>query len=66
MLIHKATEQREARILTAVGMGLAVIVVLAVTAFAIVDPHSGRPSDQFGVVIESTYVGEGVAAGTAR
>jgi ABC-type transporter Mla subunit MlaD len=65
VLIHKATEQREARILTAVGMGLAVIVVLAVTAFAIVDPLGGRPSDQFGVVIESPYVGEGVAAGTA-
>jgi len=46
-------------------MGLAISVALAVTAFAVVDPHSGRPSDQFGVVIESPYVGEGVAAGTA-
>lgn len=65
MLIHKATEEREARILTAVGMGLAICVALAVTAFAVVDPLGGRPSDQFGVVIESPYVGEGVAAGTA-
>lgn len=65
MLIHKATEEREARILTAVGMVLAISVVLAVTAFAVVDPFGKRPSDQFGVVIESPYVGEGVTAGTA-
>ncbi|MCW2655740.1 MAG: Mammalian cell entry related domain protein [Mycobacterium sp.] len=65
MLIHRASEEREARILTAVGMGLAICVVLAVTAFAVVDPLGGRPSDQFGVVIESPYVGEGVVAGTA-
>ena len=64
MLIHKASEEREARTLTAVGM-LAICVVLAVTAFAVVDPLGGRPSDQFGVVIDSPYVGEGVAAGTA-
>ena len=51
--------------LTAVGMGLAVCVVLAVTAFAVVDPLGGRPSDRFGVVIESPYVGQGVVAGTA-
>jgi hypothetical protein len=65
VLIHKATEEREARILTAVGMVLAISVVLAVTAFAVVDPFGKRPSDQFGVVIESPYVGEGVTAGTA-
>ena len=65
MLFHRASEKREDRILTAVGMGVAICVASAVTAFAIVDPQSGRPSDQFGVVIESPYVGEGVAAGTA-
>jgi len=65
MLFHRSSEKREDRILTAVGMGLAISVALAITAFAVVDPHSGRPSDQFGVVIESPYVGEGVAAGTA-
>jgi len=65
MLFRRASEEHEARILTAVGMALAICVALAVTAFAVVDSHGGRPSDQFGVVIESTYVGEGVAAGTA-
>jgi hypothetical protein len=65
VLFHRASEEREARILTAVGMGLATCAVLAVTAFAVVDPFGGRPSDQFGVVIESPYVGQGVATGTA-
>jgi hypothetical protein len=65
VLFHRASEEREARILTAVGMGLAICAVLAVTAFAVVDPFGGRPSDQFGVVIESPYVGQGVATGTA-
>lgn len=64
MLFHGASEEREARILTAVGM-LAICVVLAVSAFAVVDPMGGRPSDQFGVVIESPYVGQGVVTGTA-
>jgi hypothetical protein len=65
VLFHRASEEREARILTAVGMGLTICAVLAVSAFAVVDPFGGRPSDQFGVVIESPYVGQGVATGTA-
>lgn len=65
MLFHRASEEREARILTVVGMGLVICAVLVVTAFTVVDPFGGRPSDQFGVVIESPYVGQGVATGTA-
>jgi hypothetical protein len=65
VLFRKASEEREARILTAVGMALAVCVALAVSAFALADPLGGRPSDQFGVVIESPYVGQGVDPGTA-
>jgi hypothetical protein len=65
VLFHRASEEREARILTAVGMGLVVCAVLAVSAFAVGDPLGGRPSDQLGVVIESPYVGQGVVTGTA-
>ena len=65
MLFHRASEEREARILTVVGMGLVICAVLVVTAFTVVDPFGGRPSDQFGVVIESPYVGQGVVTGTA-
>jgi ABC-type transporter Mla subunit MlaD len=65
VLFHRASEEREARILTAVGMGLVICAVMAVSGFAVVDPFGGRPSDQFGVVIESPYVGQGVATGTA-
>jgi hypothetical protein len=50
--------------LTAIGM-LAICVVLAVSGFAVADPFGGRPRDQFGVVIESPYVGQGVVTGTA-
>jgi hypothetical protein len=64
VLFHRASKEREARILTAVGM-LATCVVLAVAGFAVADPLGRRPSDQFGVVIESPYVGQGVATGTA-
>jgi len=64
VLIHRASEQREARILTAVGMALALCAVLSVTGLAVVGPFGARPSDQFGVVIEAPYVGEGVVAGT--
>jgi hypothetical protein len=64
VLFHHASNEREARILTAVGM-LAICVVLAVSGFAVADPLGGRPSDQFGVVIESPYVGQGVVTGTA-
>jgi hypothetical protein len=64
VLFHRASKEREARILTAVGM-LAICVVLAVSGFAFADPFGGRPKDQFGVVIESPYVGQGVVTGTA-
>jgi hypothetical protein len=44
---------------------LAVCVVLAVSVFAFEDPFGNRPEGQFGVVIESPYVGQGVVMGTA-
>jgi hypothetical protein len=65
VLFRKASEEHEAQVLTAVGMALVITVALAVSAFALADPLGGRPSDQFGVVIESPYVGQGVDQGTA-
>lgn len=64
MLFHKASEEREARTLTAVGIGLVTCAILAVTAFALADPFGGRPSDEIAVTIDSPYVGQGVESGT--
>jgi hypothetical protein len=46
-------------------MILGLCVVIAVFAFTIGTRSSARPDDQYGVVIDSPYVGEGVVAGTA-
>jgi hypothetical protein len=63
VLFRKASEESEARILTAVGMTLVVCAVAAVTV-AFANPFGGRRNDHFGVVIESPYVGQGVDRGT--
>jgi hypothetical protein len=64
VLFHKASEETEARILTAVGMALVVCVAVAASV-AFANPFGGRRNDHFGVVIESPYVGQGVNRGTA-
>lgn len=64
LLFHKASEEDETRILTTVGMTVAICAAAAVAVFVFAKPFSGRPSDQFGVVFESPYVGQGVVAGT--
>ena len=64
-MLFRRSEESEARVLTAVGMVLVVGAVLAVTAFALANPFGGRPPNEFGVVIQSPYVGQGVVAGTA-
>jgi hypothetical protein len=64
-LLFRTSEEAEARILTAVGMIVMLCVVIAVTAFTVASRSSERPDDQYGVVIDSPYVGEGVVAGTA-
>jgi len=64
LLFRKASDEAEARILTAVGMAV-VICAAAVSVVAFANPFGGRPEGQIAVVIESPYVGQGVDPGTA-
>ena len=64
MLIHKASEQSERRIATAVGI-VVVFCAAAAALFAYLDPFGGRGKNQIDIVIESSYGGRGVKDGTA-
>ena len=46
--------------------GTVVLLCIALVAFFVVaNPFGGRPDDQFSIAINTPYVGQGVAAGTA-
>jgi hypothetical protein len=61
--MRKAAEE-EARILTAVGVGV-VATIAVVVALIIADPFGGRPKDLLSIQIDSPFVGQGVDTGTA-
>lgn len=47
-------------------IGTVVVLCIALVAFVIVaNPFGGRPDDQFSIAINTPYVGQGIAAGTA-
>jgi hypothetical protein len=64
VLFHKASEDKEARILALVGVALALCMAVALVV-ALANPFAGRDGEKLGIVIESPYLGEGVEAGTA-
>lgn len=51
------------RVLTSIGLGVLLCIAL-VGLLVIANPFAGRPDDQFSIVINTPYVGQGVAAGT--
>ncbi|MGE2713043.1 Mammalian cell entry related domain protein [Mycolicibacterium litorale] len=63
MLLRKASEKSEARILSLVGL-VVITCIATVTAWVTFDPFGGRPADLLNVTIESPYMGEGVESGT--
>lgn len=63
MLFRKASEDSEVRILSGVGIAAATFIVVAAVA-VIANPFQERGEDQYGVVIESPYLGQGVVVGT--
>jgi hypothetical protein len=64
-LLFRTSQEAEARIVTVVGLVLILCVAIPLTVFFWADPFGGRPKDQFGIVIETPYVGQGVQPGTA-
>jgi hypothetical protein len=63
-LLLRKTAEAEARTLTLVG--LAVVLCAAVTVlFAFANPFGGRPKNLISIEIDTPYVGQGVAPGTA-
>ncbi len=65
MVLLRATEERETRILSLVGLGVALVLVVAcVSAFAW-KSLAHRPFDMITLTLETPYVGQGVASGTS-
>lgn len=63
-MLFRMTAEDEARTLTRVG--LVLVLCLAVAGLLIVvKPFGGRPGELTSVVIDTSYVGQGVAGGTA-
>ena len=57
-------EESETRILTRVGAGAVLFIVIALSVYFAVNPFGRRSHDVISVAIEAPYVGQGVAAGT--
>ncbi|EHB58515.1 Mammalian cell entry related domain protein [Mycolicibacterium rhodesiae JS60] len=63
MLFHRASEEREAAILTGVGIAVAACVVIVVVIAAL-RPSEHPSADSLDIAIESPYAGQGVDVGT--
>jgi hypothetical protein len=60
----RGSSEHQERVLAIAGTALVLCIAL-VTFFAVTNPFSGRPADQFSIAINTPYVGQGVEAGTA-
>ncbi|OBJ70558.1 MlaD family protein [Mycobacterium sp. 1274756.6] len=63
MLIHGSAEAQR-RLLVAIGIVVALCAAIAMT-LVVINPFNSRPPGTISVTIDSPYVGQGVAAGTA-
>lgn len=63
-LLHTSDES-EARTLTIVGAAIALVCVVVAAALYVGDPFGGRAKGDISISIDTPYVGQGVAAGTA-
>ncbi|MCV7193110.1 MlaD family protein [Mycolicibacterium brumae] len=62
----RVSEKRQDRIFTAIGAGFVAVVGVAALVYTIVLSPSGKPAkDTIAVAIETPFVGQGVADGTA-
>lgn len=64
-MLFQASEATEKRTLTIVGAAVASCLVAVSGLFWIGNPFAGKPADRISIAIETPYVGQGVAKGTA-
>lgn len=63
-LLHTSDES-ETRTLTIVGVAIAFLCVVVAGSLYVFDPFAGRAESDISVSIDTPYVGQGVATGTA-
>jgi hypothetical protein len=64
-VLLRGTEESETRTLTVVGVAMALCLVAVLAPLKLFNPFGGREPGLISVVIDTPYVGEGVANGTA-
>jgi hypothetical protein len=64
-VLLRATEERETRILSLVGLGVAVLLVVACVSTFAWKSLARQPSDLVRFTLDTPYVGQGVASGTS-
>ena len=64
-MLLRGTEESQARTFAIIGTALVLGLVAVLAALKLFDPFGGRAPDLISVVIDTPYVGEGVANGTA-
>jgi hypothetical protein len=64
MTLLNASEESERRTLTKVGSIVIVLIVIATVLYLMVNPFGGKPRDVISLTVDTSYVGQGVAAGT--
>jgi hypothetical protein len=64
-MLLRGTAESETRTLTIVGTALVLCLVAALGAIKLFNPFGGRAPGLISIVIDTPYVGEGVASGTA-
>lgn len=64
-MLFRRSEDSEARVLTATGLCVTLMVVLSAAVVGAAKPFNEVPNGQIQVAIETPYVGQGVSSGTA-
>ncbi|MGA8547718.1 MAG: Mammalian cell entry related domain protein [Mycobacterium sp.] len=64
MLLNTAAET-EARTLTVVGAAVVLVCTAVAGMLIVVNPFGGRPKGDISIAIDTPYIGQGVATGTA-
>jgi hypothetical protein len=64
MALLNTSAESETRVLTAIGVILVLLVIIATFLYFEVNPFARRSHDEISLAIETPYVGQGVDAGT--